>query len=181
MNGHSITASIVAMLCCTILVSCGRERHRMDGRWSLVAAKSASIDPWTSFTLAIRTNGSSVSIIKEYSAGHPHDRRVDSMTVNMNGGEEVVSVPPGRWLGEVSMGVYYGPGMIRQVMARMNDAHNELLVESRETLQTGQGTIDVQMNESFTLSSDGSTIRWSEARSTRAGAPRIYELVRMTE
>ncbi len=170
MKSH-IFVSIAAALFCTFLVSCTRENNRLDGRWKLVKEKSASIDPWGDLELDIRTNGAQVTIVKRYSAGHPRDRRIDSMTVNTEGNKEIVSIPAGRWLGEVSMGIYYGPNAKRHVQARMNDARNELLVDSRETLQTAQGTIEVNVKETFALLPDGSTAQWKETRSTRTSGP----------
>ncbi len=58
---------------------------RLDGQWKLVPEKSASIDPWGQISLEIRTDGSHVTVVKRYSAGHVVDRRVDSMTVSTEG------------------------------------------------------------------------------------------------
>ena len=182
MKSRAIVAPIVAALCCTLLLSCGRDNKRLEGHWNLVPEKSASIDPWTSLALDIHTDGTRVTIVKRYSAGHPHDRRVDSITVNMQGREETVPVPPGRWLGEVSMGVYYGPNTTRRALATMNDAHNELRVDIRETLQTAQGAIEAEVKNTYALSPEGSSMQWSETRSTReSGPPLSYTFTRMTE
>ena len=176
-----IVVSLTATLFCMLLGSCGQGRNRLDGHWELIPEKSASIDPWARLELDIHSDGTRVTIVKRYFAGHPHDRRVDSMTVNTDGREEVVPVPPGRWLGEVSMGIYYGPDTKRYVLARMNDTHNELHIDTRETLQTAQGATEVDVKEIFALSSDGSAVQWSETRSTRSGPPLTYTFARMIE
>jgi hypothetical protein len=63
----------------------------------------------------------------------------------------------------------------------MNSAHNELQIDGRETLQTAQGVTVVDVKEIFALSSDGSTVQWSETRSTRSGPPLTYTFARITE
>ena len=155
---------------------------RLDGQWKLVPEKSASIDPWGQISLEIRTDGSHVTVVKRYSAGHVVDRRVDSMTVSTEGGEELLPVPPGRWLGQVSMGVYYGPGTVRRVQARLNDSRNELHISALETVQTAQGSCETSVKGTFTVSSDGQTLQWSEARSTRkSGPPLTYTFARTAQ
>jgi hypothetical protein len=182
MKGYNTVVPVVAALCCILLASCDRDNKRLEGHWKLVPEKSASIDPWTSLLLDIHTDGTHVTIVKRYSAGHPHDRRVDSITVNMQGREDTVPVPPGRWLGEVSMGIYYGPQTLRHVVAQMNESRTELHIDSRKAVQTAQGTAEVVVKEVFTLGPDGSTVQWSETRSTRrSGPPLNYTLARITE
>ncbi len=182
MKGHFVVLSTIALLCCMLNASDGQEKGRLDGHWKLDPDKSASIDPWNHFELDILTDESRVTIVKRYDAGNPLDRRVDSMTVNSSGKEEIVSVPPGRWLGEVSMGIYYGPNTKRRVMARMNDARTGLNVDMRETLQTAQGAVEVNVSDVYTLASDGSSLRMSEARSTRtSGPPLTYTFARVIQ
>ncbi len=180
MRRSAVTVPIAVALACTLFVAYGHDRSSLDGRWKLVREKSASIDPWTDLVLEIQTEASRLTLVKRYSAGHPHDRQVDSMTVNTEGREEIVPAPQGRWLGEVSMGVYYGMNSARHVVARMNDAGNVLQIETHETLETGQGTTDIDSKESFTLLSDGSTMQWTVSRSTRKASPRLtFTLERM--
>lgn len=173
---------LVAALFCTLLVSYAQDPGRLDGHWKLIAEKSASIDPWSRLNLDIATDGSRITIVKRYDAGNVLDRRVDSMTVNTLGKEEIVSIPPGRWLGEVSMGIYYGPNTKRHVVARMNDARSGLNVDMRETLQTAQGAIEVNVSDVYALASDGSSLQLSEARSTRtSGPPLTYMFARVIQ
>lgn len=183
MKSHFIVLSIiVAALFCTSCISNGQERGRLDGHWKLIPEKSASIDPWSHLSLDIATGNSRVTIVKRYDAGGTLDRRVDSITVNTQGKEESVAVPPGRWLGQVSMGVYYGPDAKRYVQARMSDSPNELQVSSRETVQTAQGAVELRVQESYVLSPDGSTVQWKETRSTRAsGPPLTYVFSRVAQ
>ena len=182
MKGRIAVLSFAAVLFCTILVSHGQDRNRLDGHWKLIKEKSASIDPWSDLTLEIQTSGTQATIVKRYSAGHPLDRRVDSMTVDTRGKEEIIPVPSGRWLGQVSMGVYYGPTTKRYVQARMSDPANKLQVDSRETVQTAQGAVEVRVKETYTLTSDGSTIQWNETRSTRtSGPPLPYTFSRIAQ
>ena len=182
MKGKIAFVSIAAALFCLLLLSCGRDSNRLYGHWKLIPEKSASIDPWADLVLDIHGDGNHVTIVKRYSAGHKHDRRVDSMTVNMKGNEEIVPIPPGRWLGEVSMGIYYGPETKRHVLARMSDSNNELHIDTRETLQTAQGETDVEVKETYALASDGSTVQLSENRSTRrSGPPLTYTFARATQ
>jgi hypothetical protein len=155
---------------------------RLDGQWKLDPAKSASIDPWGQLSLEIRIDGSRVTLVKRYSAGNALDRRVDSMTVSTEVGEEHLPVPPGRWLGQVSMGVYYGPGTVRRVQARLNESRNELQIRALETVQTAQGSCETDVKETFTVSPDGGTLQWSEARSTRkSGPPLTYTFARIAQ
>jgi hypothetical protein len=177
-----VVASVTALLLASGFVSCSYDRDTLNGHWKLVPEKSASIDPWSSLVLDIHTEGTHAAIVKRYSAGHPHDQRIDSMTVNTGGSEQTVVVSPGRWLGEVSMGIYYGPQTIRHVVARMNDSRTELHIDCREPVQTAQGTAEVVVKEVFTLGPDGSTVQWSETRSTRrSGPPLNYTFARITE
>lgn len=172
MKSHFIVLSIiVAALFCTRYISFGQEKGRMDGHWKLIPEKSASIDPWSHLSLDLAIGKSRVTIVKRYDAGGTLDRRVDSMAVNTLGEEESVAIPSGRWLGQVSMGVYYGPGTKRYVQARMSDSTNELQVGSRETVQTAQGAVELRVQETYALSPDGSTVQWKETRSTRASGP----------
>jgi hypothetical protein len=182
MKGYNTVVPVVAALCCILLASCDRDNKRLEGHWKLVPEKSASIDPWTSLLLDIHTDGTHVTIVKRYSAGHPHDRRVDSITVNMQGREDSVPVPPGRWLGEASMGIYYGPNTTRRVLAKMNNAHNELRVDIRETLQTAQGAIEGEVKDTYALSPEGFSMQWNETRPTReSGPPLNYTLTRVSD
>ena len=175
-------AVVAAAILCVPPGTYSADGNRLDGRWKFVPGQSASIDPWSDLGLDIRADGSHVTIVKRYSAGSPLDRRVDSMTVNLRGEEEIVPVPPGRWLGEVSMGVYYGPSAKRHVRARMSDSRGELQIDSRETVQTAQGSVEVDVQEIFTPSPDGSTIQWHVTRSTRmSGPPLTYTFSRVTQ
>jgi hypothetical protein len=179
MKGQIAFTSIAAALLCLLLLSCGRDSNRLYGHWKLIPGKSVSIDPWADLMLDINGDGTHVTIVKHYSAGHTHDRRVDSMTVNTEGNEEIVSIPPGRWLGQVSMGIYYGPVTKRHALARMSDSNNALHIDTRETLETAQGKTEVEVKETYALASDGSTIQWSENRSTRrSGPPLTYTFAR---
>jgi hypothetical protein len=181
MKGQISVVPIAAALLCLLLLSCGRDSNRLYGHWKLIPEKSGSIDPWADLVLDIHGDGTHVTVVKHYSAGHAHDRRVDSMTVNTEGNEEIVPIPPGRWLGQVSMGIYYGSVTKRRVMARMSDANNELHIDMRETLETAQGETDVEVKETYTLLSDGSTVQLSENRSTRrSGPPLTYTFARAT-
>ena len=182
LKGPIPVGSITAALFCLLLLSCNHDTNRLYGHWKLIPDKSVSIDPWADLVLDIHGDGTHVTIVKRYSAGNTHDRRVDSMTVNTEGKEEIVPIPPGRWLGEVSMGIYYGPETKRHVLARMSDSKNELHVDTRETLQTAQGETDVDVKETYALASDGSTVQLSENRSTRrSGPPLTYTFVRATQ
>ncbi len=182
MKVHFVVLSLVAALFCTLIAFSAGENGRLDGHWKLVPEKSGSIDPWSQLGLDITIDGSRVTIVKRYDAGNALDRRVDSMTVNSVGSEEVVSVPPGRWLGEVSMGVYYGPNTKRRVSARTNDSRNGLQVDARETLQTAQGAIEVAVKEIYTLAPDGSSLILTETRSTRtSGPPLTYTFARVIQ
>ena len=175
-------ALLMAGLLCTPPGAYSFDGSRLDGRWKLVPGQSASIDPWSDLILDIRVDGSHATIVKRFSAGSPLDRRVDSMTVNLRGEEEIVSVPSGRWLGEVSMGIYYGPHTKRQVKARMSESRGALQIDSRETVQTAQGSVEVDVREIFTPSPDGSTIQWHVTRSTRlSGPPLAYTFSRVTQ
>jgi hypothetical protein len=181
MKGLIAFVSIAAVLFSLLLLSCGRDSSRLYGHWKLIPGKSASIDPWADLVLDIHADGSNVTIVKRYSAGNMHDRRVDSMTVNTEGHEVTVSIPPDRWLGEVSMGIYYGTETQRHVVARMDDPNNELHIDARETLETAQGKTDVEVKETYSLVSDGSALQLSENRSTRrSGPPLIYTFARVT-
>ena len=173
MNARIVILAVAAALFCLLLLSCGRHSNRLYGHWKLIPEKSVSIDPWADLVLDIHGDGTRVTIVKRYSAGNAHDRRVDSMTVSTEGIEEVVPIPPGRWLGEVSMGIYYGPGTQRHVLARMSDDTNELDVDTRETLQTAQGETDVEVHATYTPAPDGSTVRLREHRSTRMSGPEL--------
>lgn len=182
MKSHSIFISIAVSIFCLLLASCGRDSIRLDGHWKLIPEKSVSIDPWADLVLDIHSDGTHVTIVKRYLGGNTHDRKVDSMTVNTQGNEETVPIPPGRWLGEVSMGIYYGPDTKRHVVARMNDSHNELHIDMRETLETAQGETDVEVKETYALVSDGSTVQLSENRSTRrSGPPLTYTFARAAQ
>ncbi len=173
--------SIAAALVCTLPHAYGRDSNSLDGHWTLIREKSASIDPWNDLVLDIHIEGTHVTIVRRYSAGNALDRTADSMSVNTEGREEIVPAPRGRWLGEVSMGIYYGPKSERHVLARISDSGNLLQMETREMLQTAQGETEVEVKETFALSSDGSRIQWSESRSTRkAGPPLVYTFERMT-
>lgn len=179
MKSRIAVVSIAAALFCLVLLSCGRNSNRLYGHWTLIPGKSVSIDPWADLVLDIRGDASHVTIVKRYSAGNAHDRRIDSMTVSTEGGEEIVPIPPGRWLGEVSMGIYYGPGSQRHVHARLSDSSNELRVDTRETLETSQGEAAVEVKETYALVSGGSEIQLSENRSTRmSGPPLTYTFTR---
>ncbi len=182
MKGQPGFVSIAAALLCLLLLSCGRDSNRLYGRWKLIPGKSVSIDPWADLVLEIHGDENHVTIVKRYSAGNAHDRRVDSMTVNTEGHEEIVSIPPGRWLGQVSMGIYYGPETKRHVQARMSDSHNELHIDTRETLETAQGGTTVDVKETYALAPDGLTVQLSENRSTRqSGPPLTYTFARATQ
>ena len=182
MKAPFVVLSLVAALFCTLIAFSTGEDGRLGGHWKLVPEKSGSIDPWNQLGLDIVTEGSHITIVKRYDAGNALDRRVDSMTVNTVGSEEVVSVPPGRWLGEVSMGVYYGPNTKRRVTARMNDSRNGLQVDTRETLQTAQGAIEVTVKDVYTLAPDGSSLQLSQTRSTRtSGPPLTYTFARVIQ
>ena len=103
------------------------------------------------------------------------------MTVGLGGVEERVPIPPGRWLGEVSMGIYYGPHAERRVRARMNDSRDTLLIVSRDIVQTAQGSAEVDARDTFTLSADASTLQWHATRSTRtSGPPLVITFSRVT-
>jgi hypothetical protein len=182
MKGHNVFLSIAATLFCLLLLSCGHDGNRLDGRWKLIREKSASIDPWVDLVLEIRTKGTHVSIVKRYLGGNSHDHRVDSMMVDTKGSEEIISLPPGRWLGEVSMGLYYGPETKRHVLGRINESQSELHIDTRETLETAQGETEVEVKETYTLASDGSSVQLSENRSTRrSGPPLAYTFSRATQ
>lgn len=174
--------SLAATLFFTVDLAPGQEQSGLDGHWKLIPEKSANIDPWSHLDLSIATDGSNTTVVKQYDAGNPLDRRIDSMTVNTQGNEDVVPVPPGRWLGEVSMGIYYGPNTKRHVTARMNDSRNELQIHARETVQTAQGAIEVDVKETYTLSADASSLQLNEIRSTRnAGPPLTYTFARVIQ
>jgi hypothetical protein len=182
MNRFAIIVSLVTIFFGILSCSQTQERHQLDGRWKLDAKKSASIDPWGTLELEILVQGNRATLVKRYSAGHVLDRRTDSMTVNIEGREEILPVPAGRWLGQVSMGVYYGPGTQRYVKASANSSRTELVFAERELLQTAQGAIESNVTETFTLSPDGSTLQWSAVRSTRkSGPPLTYTFVRIAQ
>jgi hypothetical protein len=182
MKGLAVSGLLAAALISTISDSYCGDGSRLNGHWKLLPDKSASIDPWTDLMLDIHTDGPLVTVVKRYSAGHPHDVRVDSMTVNTQGLEATLPVSPGRWLGEVSMGIYYGPHAQRHVLAQLNESHNELYIDSHETLETAQGETEVDAKNAFTLSPDGLTMQWNETRSTRmSGPPMTYTFVRVTQ
>ncbi len=182
MKGLIICISFAAAFSCLLLLSCGRDGNRLDGRWKLVREKSVSLDPWVDLVLDIRIDGTHVTLVKRYFGGNAHDRRVDSMTVNTQGKEEIVPIPQGRWLGEVSMGIYYGPETKRHVLARINDSRNELHIDTREPLETAQGETGVEVKETYTLASDGSSIQLTENRSTRrSGPPLTYTFARAAQ
>lgn len=182
MNRISLIAILVAIFFGLLPCSQARERQQLNGRWKLEPKKSASIDPWSTLELKIFIEGSCATIVKRYSAGHALDRRTDSMTVNTEGREEVLAVPAGRWLGQVSMGIYYGPGTKRYVQANTNSSRTELNIKAREMLQTAQGAMESNVRESFILSPDGSTLQWSVLRSTRkSGPPLTYTFVRIAQ
>jgi len=147
--------------------ACVPASHGFDGHWKLVPEHSSSVDPWSSVVLDIGRSPDSISIRKTYSAGNAFDRRIDLMVVNTKGIEQVVPVPPGRWLGQVSMGVYYGPGATRHVKARWSE-DGELIMEIRETVQTAQGESLIESKQTFAIQSDG-TLKIHEERSTRSG------------
>lgn len=182
MKSEIALISIAAALFCLLLLSCTRDSNRLYGHWKLIPEKSVSIDPWADLVLDIHGDGTHVTIVKRYSGGNAHDQRIDSMTVNTEGNEEIVPIPPGRWLGEVSMGIYYGPETLRHVLARMSESNNELHITTRETLQTAQGETEVEVKETYALAPDGSTVHLSESRSTRmSGPPLAYAFARATQ
>ena len=156
----------LAIACALSLQACTPASHGFDGHWKLVSEQSSSVDPWTSVLLDISRSQDSISVRKTYSAGNAFDRRSDLMVVNTKGIEQVVPVPPGRWLGQVSMGVYYGPGATRTVKARWSE-NGELIMEIRETVQTAQGESLIESNQTCSIQSDG-TLRIQEERSTRS-------------
>lgn len=163
MPGVMILLAVVVFV--LSLQACAPTSHGLDGHWKLVAEQSSSIDPWRSVVLDISRSPDSISIRKTYSAGS-YDRRVDLMVVNTKGIEQVVPVPPGRWLGQVSMGVYYGPGATRTVKARWSE-NGELIMEIRETVQTAQGESLIESQQTFAIQPDG-TLKIHEERSTRS-------------
>ena len=80
------------------------------------------------------------------------------------------------------MDVYYGPYAKRHLRARMSDSRSEIQIDSRETVQTAQGNAEVDVQELFSLSPDGSTIQWHVTRSTRvSGPPLAYTFSRVTQ
>jgi hypothetical protein len=152
----------------------------MAGHWKLLPDSSSSIDPWRNLSLAIRLRQDTVVIIKTYSASS-HDVRKDSMEVNTRGEEQTVSIPSGRWLGQVSMGVYYGASSFRHLTAQWNEEKNQLRIDGREVLETSQGEIQVRSSQTLSISPDRSTLTITETRSTRAAPPMGYKFVRLTE
>jgi len=178
-NRYAAACLAAAFFCAPGVMHSG-SGSRLDGHWNILVNKSANIDPWVGLMIDITTDGNRLTIVKRYNGGHPHDRRVDSISVTP-GKTEVVTVPPGRWLGEVSMALYYGPGAQRQVLARVSDPGNEIQVESRDTLETAQGRVPVDVQDTFTLSPDGVTMEWRQTRSTRlSGPPLVYSFARVT-
>ena len=166
MPGSMIPLAVV-MVFALSLQACAPASTGLDGRWKLVPEQSSSVDPWSSVVLDISRSPDSISIKKTYSAGNAFDRRIDLMVVNTKGMEQVVPVSPGRWLGQVSMGVYYGPGATRTVKARWSE-NGELIMEIRETVQTAQGESLIERKQTFAIQSDG-TLKIREERSTRSG------------
>ncbi len=177
-----MNSTTLMALACLCLLGSGHDRGSLDGHWKLIREKSTSIDPWSDLFVDIHIEGTRVTIVKRYSAGHPHDRTADSMSVNTEDREEIVPGPRGRWLGEVSMGIYYGSRSERHVRARMVEPGIALHIETHESLQTAQGETEVDSRETFTLSTDGSTMQWDEIRSTRKdGPPLMRTFTRMTQ
>jgi hypothetical protein len=181
MNG--LRKTIIELICvCSLFCLNGSQMRgqSLTGHWKLLPEESGSIDPWRNLTLVVRLRQDTVVIVKTYSAGS-HDVRRDSMEVNTRGEEQTIPVPPGRWLGGVSMGVYYGSSSVRYVRARWNADGDELSVDTREVLETSQGEVDITIRQTFS-SPDASTLTLTEARSTRVSAsPMRYVFVRQTE
>jgi hypothetical protein len=180
---HSLRTTIIALTCaCSLFCMDGNQMSgpSLAGTWKLLPEKSSSIDPWRNLTLLLRFRQDTVVIVKTYSAGS-RDVRRDSVEVNTRGEEQTLPISPGRWLGGVSMGVYYGSSSVRHVRARWNAGGNELSIDTGEVLETSQGEVDVAIRQTFT-SPDASSLILAEARSTRVSAqPMRYVFVRETE
>ena len=176
------TALFVFVFSFLCLHQCSNNRYGIEGHWRLLREKSSSIDPWSTLTLDIGLQNDTVVIVKTYSAGNPHDVRKDSIRVNTRGTEQTLPMPSDRWLGEVSMGVYYKPSSFRHVTASWNADGKELGMEVRETLETSQGEIETTTRKTYTVSPDASTLIVAEKRSTRLSGPSMgYEFVRVAK
>ncbi|MDH3252829.1 MAG: hypothetical protein OEM41_08555 [Ignavibacteria bacterium] len=169
---------VCSLLC---LQESNANNNSLAGHWKLLPEKSSSIDPWRTLTLDIRLQKDTIIMVKTFSAGNQHDVRRDSIGVSTEGKEQIVPIPSGRWLGGVSMGVYYGSASVRRLRARWNADESQLSIDFREVLETSQGVTEITVNQTFAISSDGSTLTLTEARSTRAASPMRYEFVRLTE
>jgi hypothetical protein len=175
-KGTDLFACVFSML---LLQACSSNHPSLEGHWKILPEQSSSIDPWNTITLDILSEKDTIAIVTTYGAGNPYDIRMDSIRVNTFGIEQTAPIPPGRWLGEVSMGVYYGPASVRHVTARWNADRSELNLESRETLETSQGEVEATSRRTFSSSSDGSTLTVTETRSTRSsGSPIKYVFAR---
>jgi len=164
---------LAAVLCLFVMLTCpafAQPAAGLDGVWELLPGHSTDIDHFRSFTLTLRTTGTTITIIQTWRA---RLTVIDSITVTPDGKD--VEVPVKSWVfpSNVYMGVRMTEGGKRQVSARSEDAGRTCTLQDKFTVSTSQGTTPITVNHRYALTDEKDMLIYTITRSSRKSGPEV--------
>lgn len=136
-----------------------------EGTWTLVEARSTSVDPWHNLSLEMQIRTDRVVIKRIWSGNREAGRYVDS-TMARPGGPSTTT-PMERWPDNPHIGAFLAGDSTKQVTAQWLDDGRTLQTTTRLQVSTSQGVRPIRIYSEYRLAPDGNHLTLLELRSTR--------------
>ncbi len=153
----SVVVSLVA------LTGVSAQDMAFQGKWNLIKEGSSDLDYFRSMTVQFTVKQDEITLVKEFG---PRRKCSETLVLKTNGAKNTVTVTDGTFMSNLYMGLKIPPHAKKEVTATWVKS-NILAMHESYAIAGSQGTKQLEVDNTFELSSDKDILTYKIMRSSR--------------
>jgi len=157
----------IVVLSLVVITGLSAQELAFQGKWKLIKAGSSDLDYFQYMTIQFTVMQDEVTVVKEFG---PKRKASETMVLKTNGGVNSVSVTDRTFMSSLYMGLKL-PFRSRKEVTASWTKNNILAIRERYPVALSQGTKQLEVDNTFELSSDKTLLTYRIRRSSRRVGP----------
>jgi hypothetical protein len=148
-----------------------------QGKWILMKTESSDLDYFQSLTVQFTVTQNGITIVKEFG---PRRKSVEKMELKTGGAINTVPVTDATFMTNLYMGLKLPPQATKEVTATWSNKHI-LAIHESYNVGGSQGINQINVDNTFELSSDEELLTYRIKRSSRTTGPELKYVFKRAE
>lgn len=157
----------VIVILLTVATGVSAQDMAIQGKWKLIKDRSSDLDYFQYMTIQFTLQQGEISVVKEFG---PRRKCSETMALRTDGTLNHVAVTDQTFMSNLYMGLKIPVHTTKEVTAAWT-TENVLVIDERYSVQGSQGSRQIEVNNTFKLSSDKNLLTYTIQRNSRTGGP----------